>query len=99
MLLIKTTILTGTMTLVLMCLFPPYTGHAISPRKKIHLPAGHYYVFDPPQGDRFNTGRSEFVVTYELNSSQLYGQLALVGLFTAAIAFSLRARSRLLVSG
>jgi len=78
-----------------MCLFPPYTGQAVSPRKTIYLPSGYYYAFDPPQGDRFNTGRSEFVINYELNSNQLYGQLILVGLFTAAIVFSLRARSRL----
>jgi len=93
--LIKTTLLSGTLIAVLMCLFPPYTGQAVSPRKTIYLPSGYYYALDPPQGDRFNTGRSAFVVTYEMNSKQLYGQLFLVGLFTAAIVFSLRARSRL----
>lgn len=95
MLLIKTSILAGILIAALMCAFPPYTGQAVSPRKTIYLPAGYYYVLDPPQGDQFNTGRSEFVVTYELNSNQLYGQLILVGLFTAATAFSLRARARL----
>jgi len=78
-LLIKTTILSGTLIAALMCMFPPYTGQAVSPRKALDLPAGYYYVFDPPKGDRFNSGRSEFVISYELNSKQLYGQLFLVG--------------------
>jgi len=91
-LLIKMTILSGALVAALMCMFPPYTGEAISPRKTLALPAGYYYVLDPPKGDRFNSGRSAFVISYELNSKQLYGQLFLVGLFTAVIAFSLRAR-------
>jgi len=91
-LLIKTTILVGTLIAAAMCMFPPYTGQAVSPRKTITLPDSYHYVLESPQGDRFNSGRSEFVITYELDSNKLGGQLALVGLFTAAIAFSLRVR-------
>lgn len=94
MLLIKMTILSGALTAALMCVFPPYTGQAVSPRKTLTLPDGYYYVLDPPKGDRFNSGRSEFVISYELNSKQLYGQLFLVGLFTGVIVLSLRARDR-----
>jgi len=96
-LLIKTTILVGTLIAATMCLFPPYTGQAISPRKTITLPDRYHYVLEPPRGDQFNSGYSEFVISYELDSGKLYGQLALVGLFTAAIVFSLRARVRNLV--
>ena len=92
MYLIKATILVGTLIAVTMCLFPPYSGQAVSPRKTLYLPNSYHYILEPPQGDRFNSGYSEFVISYELDSGKLYGQLALVGLFTAAIAFSIRAR-------
>ncbi|MCA9231285.1 MAG: hypothetical protein KDA57_11575 [Planctomycetales bacterium] len=90
MVLAKTTVLTGALIAVFMCLFPPYKGQAVSPRKTIPLAAGYHYILDPPQGDRFNTGHSEFVVTYELNSDRLGGQLLLVGLFTFSTAVILR---------
>jgi len=90
--LIKTTILVGTLIAAAMCIFPPYTGHAVSPRKTIFFPDSYHYVLDPPKGDQFNSGRSEFVISYEMDLDKLYGQLALVGLLTAATAFAIRSR-------
>ena len=95
MFLTRIAIFTGALVTIGMCTFPPYEGHAVSPRKTIELPSGYHYFLDAPKNDQFNTGHSKLVVTYSLDENRLFGQLLLVGLFTGAAAVVLHPKFRL----
>lgn len=90
----KVVILVGALIGACMCLYPPYRCQGTSPREVVPLPGGRHFILSPPKDDRYNTGRSEYVVSCRIDKSLFYGQLLLLTIATVTVATILYAVKR-----